>query len=134
MPTPTASAPCARLSEGAGQRSANASSRSSRAERIRYELLSGLPVIHYEGLTEFTPETDGRTLVRWTSTFAAETPAVTAELSLYLGRVVRKMVRQVALAAEIPALLDRPERQPFRPLSSGKHVIMHDLPRYQRLY
>lgn len=103
-------------------------------QRIRYELVSGLPVTHYEGLTEFTPEADGRTLVRWTSTFTPETPEVTAELSLYLGRVVRKMVRQVALAAEIPALMDRPARQPHRPLSSGKHVIMHDLPRYQRLY
>lgn len=103
-------------------------------KRIRYELLSGLPVTRYEGSTEFTTEPDGRTLVRWTSTFAAEAPEAIADLSLYLGRVVRKMVRQVALAAETPALLDRPARRPHRPLSSGKHVIMHDLPRYQRLY
>ncbi|WP_158258133.1 SRPBCC family protein [Sphingopyxis lindanitolerans] len=103
-------------------------------KRVRYELLSGLPVVKYEGLTEFQAVPDGRTLVRWTSTFAAETPELTAELSVFLGRLVRKMVRQVALAAQIPALLNRPVRKPHSPLSSGKHVIMHDLPRYQRLY
>lgn len=100
---------------------------------IRYELLSGLPVASYEGLTEFSDEPDGRTLVRWTSTFAPERAEDKAALSLFLNRVVRKMVRQVSLSAETPKLLQMPIKRPFRPLT-GKHAVSHDLPRYQRLY
>jgi hypothetical protein len=100
---------------------------------IRYELLSGLPVAFYQGLTEFSDEPDGRTLVRWTSTFAPERTEDLSTLSLFLNRVVRKMVRQVSLAAETPKLLEMPVKRPHRPLT-GKHAMSHDLPRYQRLY
>ena len=101
---------------------------------IRYELLSGLPMAKYEGLTEFTPQPDGRTLVRWTSTFEPESPELFGELSLFVNRVVRNMVRQVSLAAEIPALRERPIRKPHTPRGSTRQTVMHDLPRYQRLY
>ena len=103
-------------------------------QRIRYRLLSGLPVTFYEGLTEFTPASNGGTIVRWTSVFEPESPELMRDLSFFVGRVVRKMVRQVSLAAEVSALRHRPIRVPPKPLVAGTQAVAHDLPRYQRLY
>ena len=84
-------------------------------ERISYTLLSGLPVSNYHGLTEFEREPDGRTLIRWTSTFDTGSREQAQRVSPVIRNIVRTMVRQAALSAEIPDLRARRARSPSRP-------------------
>lgn len=83
--------------------------------RISYKLLSGLPVTDYLGVIELEPEQDGRTLIKWTSTFNTDTPEQASRISPLIRNIVRTMVRQAALSAQIPDLRARRMRSPSRP-------------------
>ena len=68
--------------------------------RVRYTLLSGLPLVDYHGVVELEPDGAGGTRIAWSSTFA---PAVWGTGWLYrviLQRFLTRTVDAVARAAE----------------------------------
>lgn len=71
--------------------------------RLRYELVSGLPIRDYRAEVTLAPTADGGTHIRWRSSFAAKVPGTGRALQRKLARFVAETADALAQAAEATA-------------------------------
>lgn len=69
------------------------------AERLEYEVVSGIPVRDYRGVVTLERVPDGGTAIRWRSSFKAAYPGTGALMRRRLERFIRDLAGQLAVAA-----------------------------------
>ncbi|HSP72100.1 MAG TPA: SRPBCC family protein, partial [Gaiellaceae bacterium] len=70
------------------------------ARRLRYEVVSGLPIRDYRAEVTLAPTAEGGTQIRWRSTFAAKIPGTGRAIQRKLAQLAAETADALAQAAE----------------------------------